>query len=364
MDIKLSPLAPIFLFSNWRTAGTALAFTFRKHDSFYVFTEPLNPTLRNAGDALAATTTSWKSKHPMGEHYFTEYAPLLSDHNFKFPDVEKIPYVLEAGDSQEDLMQYLTSLIAYAHSQNKIPVFKLEQAEGSVGWIQANFPDSLSVGVTRKADYQFISWLEQATFGNGSLFFGAAHQIIEKNLEFFESDHIELTGQYDIDAYQKIFDIFKRKVDSQHSLFMDFCVDISPESEESLSDQLVKVKAQDSGRLELWRYVLSKVHDSLIRESDSDITIKRLKNHVRALAECSVTQDRLINSLNDYQRVVSDQIVQINMQIVQINTLNKQIKDSELAISDQIVQINALNQQIENAPCRVFKNFFLKQKRK
>lgn len=326
MSTSLSPLAPIFLFSNWRTAGTALAFTFRKHDSFYVFTEPLNPTLKNATEALAATTASWKSKHPQGEYYFTEYAPLILNHDFKFPDVEKIPYLLEADDEQNDLLEYFYLLIAYAHSINKIPVFKLEQAEGSASWIKANFPDSLCVGVTRKADYQFISWLEQATFGNSSLFFGAAHQLIEKNLAFFETDSIELMGEYDVDAYQRIFDVFKRKVDLQHASFMDFCVDVSPESEETLINQLSKVEIHDKKRLELWRYVLSKVHDSLIREPDTLVTIRRLKNHVRALAEYSVIQNRLIDSVNDYQRVVSDQITQIN-------AMNQQIKDYEQALT-------------------------------
>lgn len=341
--IQRSLLAPVFLFSNWRTGGTALAFTFRKHDGFYVFTEPLNPTLRNAADALAATTSSWKSKHPQSEYYFTEYEPILSDDSFRFPDVENIPYVLESGDSQEDLLKYFTSLISYAHSINKIPVFKLEQAEGSAGWIKANFPEALCVGVTRKAECQFISWLEQATFGNDSLFFGAAHRIIENNLEFFESEPIALTGRYDIDAYQKIFDLFKRKIDSQHSLFMDFCVDISPESEESLNVQLAKVEEHDFSRLELWQYVLSKVHDSLVREPANQVAIRRLKSHIRALDECAEVQNRLINTLNDYQRVVSDQISQISVMNSRINEMSSQI-----SVFGKLVQF--------------FKNIFSKKK--
>jgi hypothetical protein len=328
-SIKRSLLAPIFLFSNWRTGGTALILTFRKHDNCYIYTEPLNPTLRSADVALAATTSSWKSKHPQNEYYFTEYEPILSDDSFRFPDVEKIPYILEADDSQEDLLKYFTSLISYAHSINKIPVFKLEQAEGSADWIKANFPDALCVGVTRKAEYQFISWLEQTTFGN-NLFFGLAHRIIENNLEFFESEPIALNGRYDTDVYKKIFDIFKRKIDFQHSLYMDFCVDISPESEESLHDQLAKVEEHDFGRFELWKYVLSRIHDSLIRESDSDITIKRLINHIGDLAESSLIQDRLNNTINDYQRTVSDQIVKINELNQRVNELNQQIEAAPL----------------------------------
>jgi len=357
MDIFLSPLAPIFLFSNWRTSGTALAFTFRKHDAFYVFTEPLNPTLKNSNEALEVTTSSWKSKHPDGEYYFTEYAPILSEIRLKFPEIEKIPYVLEAGDIQKDLKDYFAFLISYAHSLNKIPVFKLEQAEGSAAWIKTNFPDSLLVGVTRNADYQFISWLEQATFGNSSLFFGAAHNIIEKNLDFFDATSFSENGPYDIEAYENIFNLFKRKIDYQHSLFMNFCIDISPETEESLNVQLDKVIAQDFGRLELWRYVLSKVHDSLVKELDKDVTIKRLKNHLKSLAECSAVQDNLINSLNDFQRVVSDQISQINTQ-------NDQIKEYELLVREQANQIDFLSKNVKNRLLCVLSPFYKSKKNK
>jgi len=300
MGTILSTLAPIFLFSNWRTAGTALAFSFRKSNEFYVFTEPLNPTLRNADMALAISTTSWESKHPSGEYYFIEYAPFFSDDSLKFPEVENIPYVLNEFDMQEDLKAYFTRLISYAHSIHKIPVFKLEQSEGSAAWIRVNFPNSLYVGITRKADYQFISWLEQASFGN-PLFFTLACQIINKNYKFFETDPIQQTGQYDIFAYQKIFDVFKRNIDIQHKLYMDFCIDISPESQESLSEQITKVNSHDAGRVEMWQHVLSKVKDSLLNETETEVMIKRLKIQIANLSKLSainIEQANQINTLN------------------------------------------------------------------
>lgn len=322
-----SLLSPIFLFSNWRTGGTAFAFTFRKHEAFWVFTEPLNPTLRDLTLALNANTSSWSSKHPKNEYYFKEYEKVLSKDSSLFPNLESIPYVLKKGDKQENLLTYFNGLISYAHSLNKIPVFKLEQSEGSADWIRSNFPDALCVGVSRKPENQYISWLEQASFGNNS-FFLLAHKLIENNLDFFDSPSIIFNGTHDIEAYKKTFDVFKKKIDHQHDLFMDFCLDISPESEESLDSQLTKIKKHDYSRIDLWKFVLSSVHDSLEMESQNDVTIQRLTNQIKVLGELASLKEELKNSPNI-----------IKTQKKQIEILQHKVQSNDLMIKKPTIKL-------------------------
>jgi hypothetical protein len=82
---------------------------------------------------------------------------------------------------------------------------------------------------------------------------------------------------------------------------MDFCIDISPESQESLSEQITKVNSHDAGRVEMWQHVLSKVKDSLLNETETEVMIKRLKIQIANLSKLSainIEQANQINTLN------------------------------------------------------------------
>jgi len=276
---SISRLSPIFLFSNWRNGGTALAMTFRKLHQFYVFTEPFNPTLRNPELALQANTYAWKSKHPAGEFYFSEYAPLFKRPDFFFPKIEDIPYVLGPDDSCDDLYRYLKQLIDFAQEQDKAPVFKFEQLEGSAPWIAANFPGSLRVGVSRDPLHQLISWMEQASLGNNS-FFELAHRLIQNNSEYFSSDPIIVSNDGDVEVFKKIFEIFRRRIDIQHHQHMNFCIDIAPETTESKELQLEIIASHDPGRLAEWEHVLREIRLSLHREPEAEVTLRRLSAFV------------------------------------------------------------------------------------
>lgn len=319
-------LEPIFLFSNWRTAGTALAFSFRTSTDCYVYTEPFNPTLKDKSAALSANTGSWNSKHPKNQKYFEEYIPLLDKEDFVFPDMEKIPYVAKEDDSQKELLIYLETLISYAQSLNKIPVFKLEQSEGAMPWFKAKFPGALFVGVTRKHEYQYISWLEQATFGNASLFFLSALRLINNNPDFFDSEKIELDSNYDPVVYREIFNTFKKKMDCVHSKYADFCIDISPETDELLEEQIEKVKQFDVERLSLWQGVLSNIRNTLEKMPATQVSIERLENHVKTLGKYEEAQKIHASVLSDYQRVITNQNEQFIM-------MNQQVNDYERAMA-------------------------------
>lgn len=281
-----SRLAPIFLFTNWRTGGTALAFTFRKLEQCYVYTEPLNPTLRTPQIALDANTSSWNSKHPANEHYFTEYEPLFNNPDWDdiFPNVEELPYVIPADAPQEPLKKYLLRLISYAQNAGKIPIFKFEQMEGGAEWIKHNFPDATLVGLTRAPENKYISWLEQATYGNPSIFYRTLH-IINKNIEYFDTGNIYALGDYDTRSFQIIFSIFDKKIREVHSATMDFCINIAPESQEAYDEQVSKALNFDPTRADIWCFVLEKVHEGLIQKSINTTSINRLTRHLDTISK-------------------------------------------------------------------------------
>ncbi len=320
-------ISPIFLFSNWRTGGTALAFAFRKSPHFYVYTEPFNPTLRDPELALNANTASWTSKHPSNQFYFTEYAPLLRSADFFFPEVEKIPYVLGPDDRCDDLHRYLSQLISFAQSHGKAPVFKFEQLEGAAPWIAANFPDGLRVGVTRNPLHQLISWMEQASFGRAGDFFMLAHRLIENNLEYFMTDHIEVRSQGDVEAFIKIFEVFRRRIDIQHSDHMHFCMDISPETTETIEAQLGKIAVCKCDRLEEWRLVLHEVRNSLQREPDTSATLRRLSDLVAVKHECAT-----LRAVVDEAQAIRARISELDERESLLRALKTELENKSAAI--------------------------------
>ena len=289
----ISKLSPIFLFSNWRTGGTALAMSFRELSQFYLYTEPLNPSLKNKKVALNLSTSGWNSKHPPDEIYFSEFKPLLNRPDFFFPNLKNIPYVLGPDDSCDDLFRYISQLINFAHEQGKAPVFKFEQLEGAAPWIANKFPGSLSVGVTRDPLYQLISWMEQLSIGNDS-FFKSAHQLIQRNLEYFGSDSIEVKNDGDIDAFKKIFDVFRQRIDIQHSQHMNFCIDIAPETTESKKSQLEIIAKHDAGRLIEWEQVLRKVRLSIPRSMEAENALSRLSKISLLNSKLSIQEKSII----------------------------------------------------------------------
>lgn len=321
-----SLMSPIFLFSNWRTGGTALAFAFRKSPRFYVYTEPFNPTLRDPGLALNAQTTGWKSKHPSNQFYFTEYAPLLMSGDFFFPEVEKLPYVLGPNDRCDDLHSYLSQLITFAQSNGKAPVFKFEQLEGAAPWIAANFPDGLRIGVTRDPVHQLISWMEQASFGVHD-FFMLAHRLIANNVQYFMTDNIAGPSPGDVAAYIKIFDIFRRRIDIQHRDHMHFCLDISPETTETIEAQLGKVAAHKPDQADDWKLVLQEVRDSLHREPDTAATLRRLSDLVTVKGECA-TLRVAIDEAQDLQA----RIRELEQRESELRTLRREVEERRAAI--------------------------------
>jgi Zn-dependent oligopeptidase len=113
-----------------------------------------------------------------------------------------------------------------------------------------------------------------------------ASDIINRNLYFFQADEpILFSNKFDVSAFRKVFDIFQKKIEEQQQLYMDFCIDISPQSLETVHEQLEKVQSKDPGRVALWGHVLQSVRDSCLIVNQQTLMIERLENHLRTLAE-------------------------------------------------------------------------------
>lgn len=327
---SVPPTTPIFLFSNWRTGGTALAFSFRAVSAFYVYTEPFNPTLRASDLARKANTSDWRSKHPPNQSYFKEYEPLFQLKEFNFPEVETIPYVLGPSDDQTDVKNYLSVLISFAQNKGLTPVFKFEMMEGAATWIAQTFPTGLRVGLSRDRTTQLISWMEQASFGN-HLFFRKAHELIERNLGYFDVDTIQSFVEGDIDLYFTIFDLFKNRLDEVHRRHMHFCLDISPESRHGIPSHLELISEHDPDRLALWEEVLTHLRASLHRQPGHEVALARLTTIVRLQAELGGLSQR-----------IADQDAQIQRQRLQFTEQSKRVDDLRSALTDRERQVDAI----------------------
>jgi hypothetical protein len=179
-------VAPIFLYTSWRTGGTALAAAFKNLDSAMLFYDPLNPILESLDSSQEVNSSSWTSNHPSGFTYFEQYLPLFKNGKIaQFPNLTNFTFRNSSKHFQAELVTYIQSLVDLATSDGRVAVFKFEQLEGHVSILRSSFPESLHLGVARNPELQYESWLEQLALGN-SHFFRSAQDLIEGDLEFFK----------------------------------------------------------------------------------------------------------------------------------------------------------------------------------
>jgi len=177
--------APIFLYTSWRTGGTALAKAFKASENNILFYDPLNQALSDINLAENIYSESWSSNHPNGFRYFEEYLPLFKNGVIPtFPDLSNFKFKNSSPKFKEELFKYISSLVYYAEGKRKTPIFKFEQLEGHVSYLRDKFPSATHIGLVRNPKDQFDSWLEQLALGNES-FFSMARAAVEGDSEFF-----------------------------------------------------------------------------------------------------------------------------------------------------------------------------------
>jgi hypothetical protein len=229
----------VFLHSNWRTGGSALAHAFRYQEDCMVFYDPINPQLENPELAFESTPLTWSSKHPGEISYFEEMKPFVVDGSIAgYKRSFYNDYVVEEHEQRDDFYSYILSVLRHAWSLNKVPVLKMEVCEGRILWLKKNFPESLHIGIRRNKEAQLRSWFEQLYKHEFDYFFRATENLLELFPNYFEAENFTITRSADRDYLTSVYEIFIKKVHQAQTKTMDAVIDISYESNETIEDQL------------------------------------------------------------------------------------------------------------------------------
>jgi hypothetical protein len=218
----------VFLYTSYRTGGTAFLSAFNADPTNMVFFDPLNVGLLSLESARNFSSENWNSNHPANLHYFESYLPMFEQGTMNLlPDLSEFKFRNSSAKFKDQLVQYLRALSDFAHSQEKLPVFKLEQLKGHVGLLRKNFPEALHVGFVRNPNDQFKSWLEQFAYGNGSLF-DTALNFINGDAEFFKPkqglSNSNLKDLFDI-YYSRLLTL-RSELDFTHNLYEESFQDL------------------------------------------------------------------------------------------------------------------------------------------
>jgi hypothetical protein len=180
--------SPIFLYTSWRTGGTAFLAATKANASNMVFYDPLNPALSSFESARDSRSEAWDSNHPSGIVYYEEYFSLYSSGAMDaFPDLTKFRFRNSPEEFKTQLATYIRVLIDFAQTQGKTPIFKFEQLEGHADFMRLEFPSSSHIGLIRDSKDQYGSFLEQFALGNRGFFDNLA-STINGDLIFFQCD--------------------------------------------------------------------------------------------------------------------------------------------------------------------------------
>ena len=198
---------PIFLYTSWRTGGTALAGALKADEKIMLFYDPLNPGLMNFEYAKTVSSDTWNSNHPSGFKYFDEYLPLYVDGKLEhYPDLNEYKFRNSSQEFQDQLLSYLDSLVSVAIQNDKTPVFKFEQLEGHLEVIKRHFPSAIHLGLLRNRQAQFGSWLEQLALGSSG-FFDSARKLVLDDPDYFTNGVI-----LDNPTDREVFEVYHSKL--------------------------------------------------------------------------------------------------------------------------------------------------------
>ena len=224
----------LFLHTSYRTGGTALLSALGKDPTNMIFFDPLNAGLSSLETFRNYSSTDWHSNHPQNFKYFESYLPLFEQGTMNLiPDLSEFKFRNSSANFKDQLVKYLGALTDFALSQEKLPIFKLEQLKGHVNLLRENFPKALQVGFVRNPNDQFQSWLEQLALGN-NFFFDNALSLINQDTDFFKPSPglSKATPKEVFETFHSRLVTLRSELDFTHNLF-----------EESFGELLGKVNS-------------------------------------------------------------------------------------------------------------------------
>lgn len=136
---------PIFIHGYWRTGSTYIWAKFREQENCYSYCEPLHDYFTKVRKEDLARTFSANAirelRHPsLKTFYFLEYPFLPQGGVEKFrKHFSYEHYCLDEDDSDVDLREYVSHLIALAVKKNKRPVLQFNRALLRSRWLKKQF---------------------------------------------------------------------------------------------------------------------------------------------------------------------------------------------------------------------------------
>ncbi len=171
-------LAPVFIYSGYRTSSTWLWNKFRKDVNACAYYEPFNEILAGLkSDAiLSVRPDSWRSHHPTDAGYMAEYAVLLGNDPgvplFPHGDPDGVRYVGAQGVDgplDPDIIAYVSSLIDSAQARGRIPLLACTRMLGRSAGLSSAF-GGCHILLIRNLFQQWCSYSGQLRFGNDYFF--------------------------------------------------------------------------------------------------------------------------------------------------------------------------------------------------
>jgi hypothetical protein len=171
-------LAPVFIYSGYRTSSTWLWSKFRKDEKACAYYEPFNEILAGLKpDAiLSARPDSWRSHHPGDAAYMAEYGPLLGNDPgvplFPHGDPNGQRYVGAKGVDgplDPDVFAYVSNLITSAQARGRVPLLACTRMLGRAAGLSSAF-GGCHILLIRNLFQQWCSYSGQLRFGNDYFF--------------------------------------------------------------------------------------------------------------------------------------------------------------------------------------------------
>jgi hypothetical protein len=170
----------VFIHAAPRTSSTWFWTKFRELSSTLCYYEPFTYSLNWLTPERVSTLggASWESRHPAGDPYYLEYAPLLRKTGGveRFEQAMTMQWFIPQGGLRGELRlsekDYLSRLIRHAGEAGKIPVFGDCWSLGRLWAIKQAF-SGLNIFQYRNLWQQWLSYLSYKRRGSLTFYLGA-----------------------------------------------------------------------------------------------------------------------------------------------------------------------------------------------
>ena len=213
----------IFVHAWWRSGSTYIWSKLRQSQSHCCYYEPLHEKIAlltaDAAEAPPDRDASKASRHPIPEkNYFAEYADLLRCGSLRYSqDLAYGRYLLERGETDEQLRLYLEGLISGAGAAARRPVLCFCRSQMRSVWIKETF-GGIHVAQIRNPSDQWTSFHIEPYFINKliiiALSLRRSHPGAFAHIESFERLAQDLARRPSLPA-EMIFKFFSDQIDAR-----------------------------------------------------------------------------------------------------------------------------------------------------